>query len=322
MHATPEVDLHQRTVQSFSRSIRIASIAVVLWALLASYPTAAPEFSDWSEPFNLGPGVNTPFSENAPTVSKDRRNLYFASNRPGQLGGNDLYVSQWDDATGSWGPGVNLGPIVNTTATEFSPNLSRDGHWLFFHSNRPGSFTPGLDIWVSYRKHTHDDFGWQTPMNLGAGVNAPGLDTGPSFFENDDVGIPQLFFASNRRIPGGNDIYVSDLLADRTFGPAILVPELSSPQVEPGVSIRFDGLEAFLFSARAGGLGGFDIWTAIRESVFHPWSEPTNLGPVVNTAGNENDPHITSDGQALYFTSGRTGSMGGGDLWVTTRSKR
>ena len=252
-----------------------------------------------------------------------RRSLYFASNRPGQLGGNDLYVSQWDDATGWWGPGVNLGPIVNTAATEFSPNLSRDGHWLFFHSNRPGSFTPGLDIWASYREHTHDDFGWQTPVNLGSGVNAPGLDTSPSFFANDDIGIPQLFFGSDRGIPGAHDIYVSDLLPDGTFGPPVLVPQLNSPQPEPGVSVRFDGLEAFLFSARPGGQGaGFDIWTSRRGTVFHPWSEPTNLGPAVNTPFNENDPHIASDRQTLYFTSNRTGGMGGADLYVTTRARR
>ena len=205
------------------------------------------------------------------------------------------------------GHAVNLGAIVNTTATEFSPNLSRDGHWLFFHSNRPGSFTPGLDIWASYREHIHDDFDWQTPVNLGPGVNAPGLDTSPSFFENDDAGIPQLFFSSNRAnlgTPAAVDIYVSDLMPDGTFGPARLVPELSSPQPEPGVSVRFDGLEVFLFSARPGGQGaGFDLWTATRETVFHPWSEPTNLGPVVNTASAENDPHIASDRRTLYFTS-------------------
>src|SRR5688572_14691507 len=97
-------------------SLRVASIAVVLCVVLVSYPTAAPEYSNWSEPVNLGPAVNTPFNEGAPTVSKDGRSLYFASNRPGQFAGNDLYVSQWDDATGWWGPAVNLGSVVNTSA--------------------------------------------------------------------------------------------------------------------------------------------------------------------------------------------------------------
>lgn len=299
---------------------RFVLTAVALVALLTSYPTAAPEFSDWSEPVNLGPIVNSSAADGSPALSKDGRSLYFASRRVGELGGNDLYVSQWDDATEWWGVPVNLGSVVNTSATEFSPNLSRDGHWLFFHSNRPGSFVPGVDIWVSYREHVHDDFGWQTPVNLGSGVNAPGLDTSPSYVENDDTGVPQLFFASNRGIMGANDIYVSDLLADGTFGPAILVPELSSPQVEPGASIRYDGLEVVMFSARPGGVGNFDLWTATRETVFHPWSAPTNLGPVVNSAGNDADPHISSDRQALYFASNRPG-FGAGDLYVTTRTK-
>ena len=309
--------------------LRVALSAFALLALLTSYPTAAPEssdrsepeFSDWSEPVNLGPIVNSSAADGSPALSKDGRSLYFASRRPGELGGNDIYVSQWDDGSGWWGVPVNLGPVVNSSATEFSPNLSRDGHWLFFHSNRPGSFVPGVDIWVSYRKHVHDNFSWEPPVHLGPGVNAPGLDTSPSFFANDDAGMPQLFFASNRGITGGNDIYVSDLMADGTFGPATLVPELSSPQVEPGASIRFDGLEAFVFSARPESHGGFDLWTATRETVFHHWSAPTNLGAVVNSTANDSDPHITSDRQALYFSSNRPG-FGAGDLYVTTRTKR
>lgn len=303
--------------------LRSAVAAIALLALLTSYPTAAPNFSDWSAPINLGAGVNSPFNDASPTVSKDGRSLYFASNR--LSGNNDLYVSHWDDAASEWGAAVNLGPIVNSAATEFSPNLSRDGHWLFFHGDRqPGGFTPGVDIWASYREHVHDDFAWQAPLNLGDGVNAPGLDTTPSFVENGDAGAPQLFFASNRTNPlvgAAVDIYVSDLMADGTFGPARLVPELSSPLQDPGLSVRFDGLEVFLFSARAGGLGGFDLWTATRETVFDRWSQPTNLGPLVNTTSNENTPHITADRQTLYFTSNRPGGMGGTDLYVSTRTR-
>jgi Tol biopolymer transport system component len=302
------------------RFVRVPLTAVALLALLTPSPVAR-HFSDWSEPVNLGPILNSELGDASPAVSKDGRSLYFASNRTGQLGGNDIYVSQWDAATGWWGFPTNLGPMVNTPATEFSPSLSRDGHWLFFHSNRPGSFVPGLDIWASYRENSHDDFAWEAPVNLGPGVNAPGLDTGPSLFENDEAGIPQLFFASNRGVPNAIDIYVSDLLADGTFGPATLVPELSSPQSEPGLSVRFDGLEVFFFSNRPASHGGQDLWTATRETVFHSWSVPTNLGPVVNGAANDEHPHITSDRETLYFSSNRTGGFGGSDLYVTTRTR-
>jgi hypothetical protein len=86
------------------------------------------------------------------------------------------------------------------------------------------------------------------------------------------------------------------------------------------LSVRFDGLEVFLFSARPESHGGFDLWTATRETVFHPWSAPTNLGPVVNSTANESDPHIASSREALYFASNRPG-FGGTDLYVTTRRR-
>ena len=95
---------------------------------------------------------------------------------------------------------------------------------------RPGGFAPGLDLWASYRDHVHDDFDWQTPVHLGPGVNlAASSEIEASYIENEDGGAPLLFFSSNR--PGGIgafDIYVSELLADGTWGTATLVPELSS----------------------------------------------------------------------------------------------
>ena len=58
----------------------------------------------------------------------------------------------------------------------------------------------GVDIWVSRREHTHDDFAWQPAENLGAGVNSASLDEGPSYFENDEVGVPQLYFSAESRL--------------------------------------------------------------------------------------------------------------------------
>jgi hypothetical protein len=301
-------------------SARISLTLVCFLALLAATMTAQPEFSDWSAPRNLGPVVNSNANDGGPALSKDGKSLYFASNRLGQFGGNDIWVSQWDDETQSWGLPSNLGPVINTTATEFSPNLSRDGHWFFFHSNRPGSSVPGLDIWASYREHVQDDFGWQPPVNLGAGVNGPGLDIGPSFFENEDIGIPQLFFASNRPGgPGGADIYVSQLQSDGIWGAARLVPELSSSLPESSVSVRFDGLEAFI--ARPGPFGAFDLWVSVRKSVFDPWSTPAVLGALVNSSGSDQDPHIAPDRESLYFSSNRAGGYGGSDLYVVTRTR-
>jgi WD40 repeat protein len=297
---------------------RISLTALGLLALVAASPTAQPSFSAWSTPVNLGPVINTEFNDQGPCLSKNRLSLYFNSNRPGALGGSDIWVSQRNSVEEPWGAPMNLGEIVNSTADDVVPSLSRDGHWLFFMSRRPGG-VGGFDIWVSYREHVHDDFDWQPPVNAGPNVNSPSFDQSAFLFENEDAGVPQLYFT--RTTPTGNDIFVSDLLPDGTFGPATLVPELNSTAADAGTSLRFDGLEVFFYSRRPGGFGASDLWTATRNTVFEPWSTPINLGGLVNSVDLDFDPHISSDRKTLYFASTRAGGFGGQDLYATARAK-
>jgi Tol biopolymer transport system component len=258
--------------------------------------------------------------DRAPAISKDGLSLYFASNRLGGVGGEDIYVSQRETRDGEWGPAVNLGPIINTTANERVPAFSRDGHLMFFASDRPGSFG-GVDIWVSRRENTHDDFAWQPAENLGAGVNSSSLDEGPSYFENDEVGVPQLYFSSSRLSGGPGSIFVSEQAADGSFGPAVLVPELSGLGNTTRPSIRSDGLEIFFNSNRPGSMANSqDLWTATRETVFDVWSEPINLGSPLNTELVDVQPYISSDRSTLFFASNRPGG-GPTDLYMSTRTK-
>jgi hypothetical protein len=297
--------------------VRLVLAVIVLVVLAAPFPTAAQQFSAWSAPVNLGSVVNSSDTDAVPAVSKDGESLYFNSNRPGGSGGNDLWVSQWDLATESWGIPINLGADVNTAGIDAGPALSRDGHWLFFHSNRSGN----MDIWVSYRRHTHDDFGWQPAVNAGPGVNSTFEESMGGFLENDETGV-QIFFASNRPLGvGAFDLYSSVLLPNGTFGPATLIRELSSAQADPGMRVSHTGLEAFFFSGRPGGSGGQDLWTATRESVFDAWSAPVNLGSTVNSSTIDQGPYLDSDRQTLFFASDRPGGSGGLDLYMTVRSK-
>ena len=141
------------------------------------------------------------------------------------------------------------------------------------------------------------------------------------FFDNDDVGAPQLFFTRTTPITG-NDIFVSDLLPDGTFAAPVLVSELNSTLADAGASARFDGHEVFFYSRRAGRLGNSDLWTATRNTVFDPRSTPINLGALVNSVELDFDPHIDSSREALYFVSTRAGGFGGQDLYVTTRARQ
>jgi hypothetical protein len=293
--------------------------AIALVSAFSASPRAQ-KYSDWSEPINLGPNVNSTSMDRAPAISKDGLRLYFASNRPGGfgVGTEDIYVSQRETRDSEWGPAMNLGPNINTSFDERVPAFSRDGHLMFFASNRPGSL--GVDIWVSRREDTHDDFAWQPAENLGPGVNFLQQDEGPSYFENDEVGAPQLYFsAGSAARPDGPGIYVSEQMADGSFGPAVRVPELSVLPNTQRPSIRHDGLEMFLTSARPGSTIP-DLWVATRETVFDAWSEPINLGSPLNTELVDVQAYISSDRETLFFASNRPGG-GPTDIYMSTRTK-
>lgn len=277
----------------------------------------AQHYGDWSTPTNLGPVINSAFNDSGPAISKDGLSLYISSNRPDGVGGIDIYVSQRASIDAPWGAPMNLGATVNSTAGDGNPAFSRDGHYLYFQSDRPGG-AGTTDVYVSWREHTHDDFGWRTPVLLVAPINTAALDNGPSYFENDEGPAPQLYFSSSRL--GTLDIYVSEAMANGAFGPAVLLTELNSPSADARATIRHDGLELFFQSDRTGSLG-FDLWVATRASTLHAWSAPVNLGAPINTASMDQFPYLASDRETLFFASDRPGGSGALDLYVSTRTK-
>src|SRR5713101_671744 len=103
--------------------------------------------SEWSEPVNLGPVVNSSGAEMNPGLSPDGLSLYFVSTRVGGLGGTDIWVSRRACDDCAWQAPVNLGSPINTADADGAPALSTDGHLLFFFSDRPGGFGQ-LDIYV------------------------------------------------------------------------------------------------------------------------------------------------------------------------------
>lgn len=274
--------------------------------------------AEWSEPVNLGSVVNSAGIEIEVSISKDGLSLYIASNRSGNF---DIWVSHRESDDEPWGPPQPLGPAINTAAREQAPFISRDGHRLYFFSDREpvGGTT---DIYVSRRRNKRDDFSWEAPVNLGSGVNSTANETLPVLFEDDATGTTTLYFSSNRAGSAGADIFASTLQADETFGPASVVAELSSPRRDRVLAIRRDGLEIFLASDRPNLVNTpFDLWFATRATTSQPWSTPVNLGPVVNSSADEGGAALSFDGTTLYFTSSRLGGSGLHDIWVTTRPK-
>src|SRR5881296_1650084 len=207
-------------------------------------------FSPWSEPVSLGPMINTSgFNDQQSALSKDGLSLYFASARPEGPGDANFDLNIWvsqracaDDSC-PWGTPVSLGSTFNSSVSDFATALSRDGHRLFFASNRSTGVTGASDIWVSRRENVHDDLGWQTPEKLGPGVNTSGFEGGPAYFENEEGGAPQLYFNRNPLpVNAGGDIYVSEQAGDGSWGTAVPVSPLNSDSTDQRPSVASSGL--------------------------------------------------------------------------------
>src|SRR5262245_63933062 len=110
----------RNTNNSIKRMKTIITILVtsVLATATSFNLVAQPKYSNWSQPVNLGPVINTAFNDQHPALSKDGLSLYITSNRSGGQGADDLWVSQRASVDDAWGPPQNLGPVINTTAVE------------------------------------------------------------------------------------------------------------------------------------------------------------------------------------------------------------
>ncbi len=121
--------------------------------------------SDWSNPENLGPTINTRYYESQPSLSADGRRLYFVSDRPGGKGRRDIWRSDLGN-DGNWIDPVNLGEPVNTSANEASPFIHANGQSLFFASEGHIGLG-GYDLFVV----DNGPSGWSAPTNLGYPIN-------------------------------------------------------------------------------------------------------------------------------------------------------
>ena len=286
-------------------------------------------FSEWTSATRVeslpgtDPTFNTPDLDGCPFISRDGLSLYMASNRPGGLGGIDIWVSTRASADGAWGAPVNVGAPVNSTSNDFCPTLASDGERFFFVSNRPGG-CGGADIYATRRLSSG---AFEAPQNVGCEVNSAADEASPfPLAESETRSV--LYFSSAR--PGGfvpdsagaligdSDLYVSELRGTAYARPE-LVSGANSAADDGQPNVRRAGRELFFFSTRSGTLGAADIYIARRDKVSDIWSEPVNAGPNVNSSAAETRPSLSWDGTTLYFGSTRPGGEGSTDIYMTTR---
>lgn len=159
----------------------------------------------WTEPENLGAIVNTDFWETSPTLSPDKKDLYFSSSQPGGYGGSDIWVTH--RRNGKWSRAENLGPDVNTRSDEACPFIHADNRTLYFNSN--GHMGYGMtDLFLSKKIN---DSTWSEPENLGYPINT--IDDEGSLIVASDG--KSAYYASDRTdSKGGLDLYSFQLRED------------------------------------------------------------------------------------------------------------
>jgi hypothetical protein len=303
------------------KKISILPLLIALAVVVVRVTPAAAqvEFGPWSEPINAGRPLNTQYNDMYAVLTADGLTVYFTSDRPGGLRGNDLWVSRRESTDAPWGEPENLA-ILNSTFDDSLSVLSTSENIMYFHSDRPGGCGAG-DLWWSRKKPNSEE--WTAPVNIGCVVNTTATETAPSFYANDDLGLSTIYFGSNRPGSLDFDIYqtttTDEDLESAVWGPGVLVPELSSPGRDTRTSVRRDGREIFITSNRTGSVG-LDIWVATREDSSDRWSTPVNVGTPVNSVYDDGSPALSRDGRTLYFFSTRPeGGSGGRDIWFTTR---
>lgn len=217
----------------------------------------------------------------------------------------------------SWPAATALTEINTTTAVEGCPFITRSGQDLYFASNRPGGFG-NLDLYVSHWDAAAKQ--WGTPVNLGPEINTAANEQCPLLLQTSG----DLIFVSDRSGgAGGLDLWITERRDRRDdFGweaPVNLAAlNTSAGEFGPG-SYEENGQTVLYFnSSRAEGSGLNDLYvsTQSRDGTF---SAPTPAAGL-NTSFEEQFASLSKNGLEIFFSSNRTGTLGGLDLWYATRA--
>jgi Tol biopolymer transport system component len=281
----------------------------------------------WETPISLN--LNTTSGEICSFVTNDGYWLYFVSNRPGSLGGTDIWVShrknKHDDQ--GWETPKNLGPEVNGSTGEVGPAIFEDES-----GNVVLSFTKNVDGKNKIYSSQMLDRETPGPASPVEELNAPGFNNLHAFIRRSD-GL-EVIFASDRESPtaGLVDLFVATRLTTRDpwSTPKSLGPNINTSRNEIRPSISWDGTTLYFWTDRTNTPGWgwqMHVYQATRSEIIGPpeysaWSAPVNLGKIVNSSDADAGAFISEDGLSLYFGSTRPGGYGGFDIWVSQRASK
>ncbi len=216
---------------------------------------------------------------------------------------------------------VNLGPNVNSPYPDYGPVITADDEELYFTSRRmdatgaeegvlaPDGF-PYEDIYVARRNRKTGK--WEKATNLGEPVNTSTHESIVS------ISVDKKMMIIYKDVRNG-DLYISYFRDGMWQEPEPLPKPINSKYSEKSAVFSPDGKTIYFTSNRKGGPGGLDIWVSHWDDNKNRWSKPVPLSDSVNTPYDEDGLFLHPDGKTLYFSSKGHNSIGGYDVFKTTR---
>ncbi len=256
------------------------------------------------EPINMGDAINSKESEYFPTIPIESDKIVFTRRLNNY--NEDFFGSIKQN--GNWTPSRPLPGNINTPQNEGAQTISQDADWLIFTGcNREGGYG-GCDIYISYLTNE----GWSEAQNLGPKINTEHWDSQPTLSPDKRT----LFFASRRPDGyGGSDIYVSYLGTNGKWSEAQnLGPQINTQGDESSPFIHADNQTLYFTSNTLPGYGDEDLFL-VRKGADGNWSKPQNLGYPINTIHHEGTLFIAADAKTAYYASDRSDSRGGLDIY-------
>jgi Tol biopolymer transport system component len=215
---------------------------------------------------------------------------------------------------------TNLGVDINTRFEEYTPSITADGSKLYFTSRRSdtkggeidtkGDYKFFEDIYISV--FDPENNAWSAAEQLPGAVNTETYDAVLSVVP-DGSGL----FVYKNTVTTTGDIFFSKYNEmDNEFRVAEKMPRpINTSYFESSISMTADGKTVYFISERPEGLGQGDIYVSTMKG--KSWSNPKNLGKVINTDDDEKFVFIHPNGKTLYFASNGHQGMGSYDIFKT-----
>lgn len=211
---------------------------------------------------------------------------------------------------------------VNSESSEVNPILSPDGKKLYFsrrnHPENIGGVADKEDIWIS---DLDENGKWKMARNMGTEFN----NAGPNFVGAINSPTPDghsIVLLGNRYLPDGKmiaGVSISNNIDGKWSKPKVLQIKNEINYNDKANYFMADTRKVLLMSVeREDSRGSRDLYFSFLNA-DSTWTEPGNLGDVINTASEESAPFLAHDNETLYFASSGFSGYGGADIYVTKR---